>query len=72
MFLADQREARGCSKNYIAIDSLIKSVGKSVCHPFPPMALLCRHAQTIRKGAGYSKYFKGHQNGIIALVQQFC
>ena len=42
-FLANPGKARGCSTNTF----VIKLVGE----PFPPTALRCRHAQTVRKSS---------------------
>jgi hypothetical protein len=49
--LADPGKARGCCTNSFVINSFIQSV----CEPFPPTALQCRHAHTVRDNSSSYK-----------------
>ena len=44
IYLADPGKARGCT----IISFEIKSASQPVGNPFPPTAVRCRHAQTVR------------------------
>ena len=58
MLLADPGEARGCSINRLVTDSLIQSVSQ----PFPPTALRCRNAQTVRdRSSVYKMNYKDQE-----------